>query len=470
MDTGATFDRRGLEVSAIIRTCEHIKKSMEIGRGQSNVRPFLTVEAPIWDKYMAYTSEGRLSNELRQKLEQKLLNLLSIFRDIKNKLGSARSFAHKLFMLSEPGFHALVFDEVAQQLRETGPHKELVDFLLAKQILWDEPLTRDLKPSESHMYRLYVGSILVRILASADEDTQKSKSLILEFIEFLDLPNVPRRVNVTLLHLDMAADSYDLSDFGTLTKSPLPSVAIPESPEEGVDLSPLVVLSFTVRTRHFCEAHSFPLSDTLKAKVGLLRLAVWPLIGYNHFSVEHIRPWELKISDDDFSGRHWSKSPSISQSLRRHVVTSDDGERIMSLRKSFDRMDWERVSSWRLAMDRLDDASFKLECGSPDAILDLVIGLESVFVDRDSRQESTHKVAVRASRFLEPLLPKRREMFRKLKQIYKDRSTLAHGQRWNLDDHAVARVEDAANILAGALYKMVELESADLDHDTLDLA
>jgi hypothetical protein len=58
----------------------------------------------------------------------------------------------------------------------------------------------------------------------------------------------------------------------------------------------------------------------------------------------------------------------------------------------------------------------------------------------------------------------------KVKQIYKDRSTLAHGQRWNLDDHALARVEDAATILARALHRMVELESADLDHDTLDLA
>ena len=419
---------------------------------------------------MAHTSEGRLSNELREKLEQKLLNLLSIFRGIKNKLGSARSFAHTLFMLSEPDYHAIVFDDVAKQLRETGLHQELVDFPLTEQILWDEPLTRDLKPSESHMCQLYVGCILVRVLASVDVDAQKSKSLLLEFIEFLGQPDVPRRVNVILHHLEMAPDSYDLGDFGTLTKHPIPSVAIPESVEEGVDLSPLVVLSFTVRTRHFCGWTSFPLSDTLRAKVGLLRLAVWPLIAYNHFSVEHVRPWELKIKDDDFSGRYWSKSDSISRSIRPHVVTSDDGERIMSLRKSFDNMGWETVSSWRLAMDRLDDASFKLECGSPDAILDLVIGLESVFVDRDSRQESTHKVAIRVSRFLEQLLPQRKEMFRKVKQIYKDRSTLAHGQRWNLDDHAVARVEDAADILARALKKMVKLESVDLDHDTLDLA
>jgi hypothetical protein len=426
--------------------------------------------ATIRDKYMAHTSEGRMSNELRQKLEQKLLNLLTIFRDVRNKLGSAGSFAHTLFMLSEPGHHELVFNEVAKQLRETGPHKELVDFLLTEQILWDEPLTRDLKPSEFHMYRLSVGSILMRILTSIDVDAQKSKSLLLEFFEFLDLPNVPRRVRVTLSHLDMTPDSYDLSDFGTLTNRPLPTEVIPESAEEGVDLSPLVELSFTIRTRRFCEVDSFPLSDTLKSKVGLLRLAIWPLIAYNHFTVEHVRPWELKINDDDFSGRHWSRSTSISKNIRPHFATIEDLERIMSLRKSFDRMGWETVSPWRLAMDRLDDASFKLECGSPDAILDLVIGLESMFVDRDSRQESTHKVAVRVSRFLEALLPKRKEMFRKVKQIYKDRSTLAHGQRWNLDDHAVARVEDAANILASALRKMVELESADLDHDTLDLA
>ncbi len=121
-------------------------------------------------------------------------------------------------------------------------------------------------------------------------------------------------------------------------------------------------------------------------------------------------------------------------------------------------------------MDRLDDAIFKLECGSPDAILDLVIGLESLFVDRDSRQESTHKVAIRVSRFLEELLPRRKELFLKMKQIYNDRSTLAHGQRWNLDDQGVLRVEEAASILARALRKMVEVQCVELDHETLDLS
>jgi hypothetical protein len=424
---------------------------------------------------MDLTSKCRLSDDLRQKLEEKLLNLSYIFRGIKDNgvktnISSARSFAHTLFMLSEPDMQALVFDEVGKQLRETEAHKELVEFILSNRIFWGEPLGRDFIPSEAHMFRLYTSAVLLRILASIEDVPGRSKIPLSEFVNFVDQPEVLRRVRVPVLHLDLAQDSYDLGDFGTLTKVIPPSDVIPESVLEGLNLSPRVVLSFTVRTGHFYEATKFPLSDILKAKFGLLRLAVCPLIAYNHFSVEHIRPWELKINDDDFSGRHWSKSAEITQKIRQHVFTGADGERIMLLGKSFGDMGWEKVSSWRLAMDRLDDASFKLECGSPDTILDLVIGLESVFVDRDSRQESTHKVAIRVSRFLEASLTKRKELFHKVKQMYKDRSTLAHGQRWNLDEHAVVRIEDAANILARTLRKMVELKSVELDHDTLDLA
>jgi len=422
-----------------------------------------------WGRQMGQTSKGKMRNDVRQHLEEMLVRLLSNFRSIKDKLGSARSFAHTLFMLSEPDYHELVFDDVCKQLRETEAHKELVDFFGNRQYLWEEP-SAGFTSSDAHIFQLYVSAVLLRVMASVDANAEKSKNPLLEFIDFLDQPDVPRHVEVPLLHLNMVQNSYDLGDFGTLVKRTLPNEIIPESVLENLDVPTPIVFSFTVRTGHFYRGTKFPLSDILKAKVGLLRLGVYPLIAYNHFSVEHVKPWEQRISDNDFSGRHWSKEGPISRSIRQHSITDGDVERIISLQKSFRHMGWESMSSWRLAMDRLDDASFKLECGSPDAILDLVIGLESVFVDRDSRQESTHKVSIRVSRFLEATLTKRKDMFHKVKQMYKDRSTLAHGQRWNLDEHAVARVESAATLLGRVLEKMVELESVNLDLDTLDLS
>jgi len=133
-------------------------------------------------------------------------------------------------------------------------------------------------------------------------------------------------------------------------------------------------------------------------------------------------------------------------------------------------MRWERPSPWRLAMDRLDDAVFKLECASPDAVLDIAIGLESVFIESDSRQESTHKVAIRVARFLEDVFPLRRELFRAMKQIYKSRSILAHGQEWRLKPDGVSQVERAALILTRTLRRMVELQCTELDHLALDLS
>jgi len=197
---------------------------------------------------------------------------------------------------------------------------------------------------------------------------------------------------------------------------------------------------------------------------------MFPLTSYNHFTVEHIAPWELPIEEEYFFGRHWTRPVAKDLGLKPHLVTDAEIERLGILREPFERMDWQKLTPWRLAIDRLDDAVFKLECASPDAILDLVIGLESVFIEADSRQESTHKVATRVSRFLEQLLSQRQELFRKTKQIYKSRSTLAHGQRWSLEAEGISRVEEAAQILANALRRMVELKCSEVDHQSLDLS
>jgi hypothetical protein len=99
-----------------------------------------------------------------------------------------------------------------------------------------------------------------------------------------------------------------------------------------------------------------------------------------------------------------------------------------------------------------------------------VIGLESILTEAESRQESTHKVAVRAARYLEKSEEGRREVFRLVKQAYKVRSTLAHGQAWELDQEGVGQIDKAAQVLARTLRLMALSHQSKLNLTELDLS
>lgn len=145
-------------------------------------------------------------------------------------------------------------------------------------------------------------------------------------------------------------------------------------------------------------------------------------------------------------------------------------DEIECLVRNLAQFKWDTPTPWRLAVDRLDDAVFKLECRSPDAILDIVIGLEAVLTESENRQESTHKVAIRAARYLEETVHGRREVFRLVKQAYKARSALAHGQVWELGEDDISNVDKAARILARLLGRMARKQQWELDLTELDLS
>jgi Apea-like HEPN len=259
------------------------------------------------------------------------------------------------------------------------------------------------------------------------------------------------------LHIRLAAKEYAIPGFGVLK-------GFREHSHNGSVA--LASLEFRVQTGHFIAASQFPLADEIRSRVALLRLIAFPLISYNHFHVEHIGPWEPPLEDTEFWGRFWAgKAAKVPCS----ILEDTHARGIEAVQLGFQHMKWNQLTPWRLAINRLDDALFKLECGSPDCILDLVIGLESLFVEAESRQESTHKVATRAARFLETAPDIRRDTFRKVKKIYKTRSTLAHGQKLELDAKGLGEVEEAALLLSRALLRMVELGRVQLDVLGLDL-
>lgn len=57
-----------------------------------------------------------------------------------------------------------------------------------------------------------------------------------------------------------------------------------------------------------------------------------------------------------------------------------------------------------------------------------------------------------------------------MKKIYKARSTLAHGQAWELNDERVTEVEKAARVLTRTLGLMLLKQRSELDLMELDLS
>lgn len=419
-----------------------------------------------------------ISTDIKTQLLHLATGALATLQDAKRALPRREAVAQSIVLGLDPG--NILTHSLPRELRKTKSFQELIDFIfkddiLLKLLVFDEsdPNFRESDAINAAVFRVYIEVLMMRIIFRADIATLGRKeepvSFLERFISFLDSEYINRKVHIPLFHVSLSEDLYDLGDFGTLQRMKLDASDVPREILE-TESVPQCKLVISIKTRCFAHATDFPLANLLKTRIGLLRLVMHPLISYNHFNVEHAEPWELGIDESQFFGRHWSRPASQDVGLRSHLITKEDIRQVRDLRKSYEHMDWDRLTPWRLAMDRLDDAAFKLECASPDAILDLVIGFENVFVEADGRQESTHKVAIRVSRYLEELLPQRQELFRKMKRIYRSRSTLAHGQRWKLEKESVVQVEEAAYLLAKALRRMVESNRTNIDHQTLELS
>jgi len=287
-------------------------------------------------------------------------------------------------------------------------------------------------------------------------------------VDFLESGLVERDIVVPLEHLDLEEQSYDLGDFGVLR---VQGKAPNGSEDNRLFLRKRCFLTFKVKTEKYFGAAEFPLIEQVRNKIAAIRMAANPFVSFNHFSISHVHPWEDPLRDESFCDRFYGETG------RSIISTSDDVQisrpSIEETCKLYDRCcanKWNVVSPWRLALNRLDDAIFKIESGSTDALLDIVIGLESVLVEAQSTQESTHKVAVRAARFLESDTRARADLFKVVKRLYALRSKIAHGKSLGNDAEARKLLTEGAKLLTRILKRMLETDLTELDLSHFDLS
>lgn len=419
------------------------------------------------------SSHMRVPREVQERFLALVKGCLESLQAIKTGISLRDELAYALQLTAEPG--NMIVIPLVQKLHVDVRFLDLVRFV------WDQSClcaaficSSQTDVSYAHptdpVYGSYLELTLLRIICTLDigSGTRNMQELLTDLVAFLNVPAVRRSVVVPLGNLKCVPEMCSVDEFGILRNAPVPPAEdnIPERVRSGI---PAAQLEFWIKSGHFTAAHLFPLSDEIRLRVAVLRLVVGPLISYNHFSVEHRKPWETPLKDSTFFARFWGNRrsrPAIPSAQFEDRQAID----IAALAARFHDLDWGIFSPWRLAIDRLDDAVFKLECGSPDAILDLVIGLESLFVEPDSRQESTHKVATRVARYLETGEDARKETFRLVKKLYQARSTLAHGQAWKLDQSGQRQLESAALILSRSLRKMAEEGRTRIDHLAIDLS
>jgi len=381
-------------------------------------------------------------------------------------------------------FHGEFTDpKVLYDLRNSEPFKKLLTTVMSNEDLWEvivgfdrnECLQNQWSADIEKLFTAYAAKVLSRavIAINLKRSSKSSGGIDLEvadFLSFLSTGSMERKVVVPIHHLRLSENVLDFGTFGRLEghQMTLPiddPLKIAVGLEDPYDCH----LSFTIEAKKFLGAFQSPLSDGLVQRIAILRLGTSALVSHNHFSVSHRSPWEQPLLDSEFHTRFWGKSTYRKGRAASYSINGEKVEKLTSVIALSKNVSWDRSTPWRLAIDRLDDAIFKLELGSPDAILDIMIGIEGLFVEQSSRQESTHKVATRLARFLADEREKRLDVFKAVKRLYSFRSRLAHGQPWKLDERRVKEVEFGADLLCHCLRKMLEEGITSIPHVDLDL-
>jgi hypothetical protein len=348
-------------------------------------------------------------------------------------------------------------------------------FVMEQRELWEKFFSPDVerldeRPGSKAIASAHIEVDLLRALCVAREvaGLQDPTELSERFASFLDTEDVQRKVWVPLSHLELEEENYDLGDFGLLKRlDPPKHLPIPVEMLDSFANRPKCALEFTINTCHFFGAQFFPLTDAIRSRLTILRIVAHPLISFCHFNVQSISPWEPPLEDTAFQGVFYI---GTRKDLPSYVFTRATAGAVGPLKGVVASHTWNQISPFTLAAKRLDAAVFKLECNSPEVILDLSIGLESLFVERSSRQESTHKIATRTSRYLEHSLDDRKNCYKQIKSLYGMRSALAHGHEWKIEPNNIPDLIVGLSVLARALRRMAEESSTELDLLSLDLS
>ncbi|MGC0773621.1 MAG: hypothetical protein WB543_11850 [Candidatus Acidiferrum sp.] len=418
------------------------------------------VEQSVWDQLREhFRVAGKTLFTLRQKLSLPENGFYVIEQTLGDNLGNIARIPIVCELRSSQAFRSLV--------NFVNSRSALLLVFLNSSTLDFAEVERQREPC-----LLVVELILLRIVVSLEMEAStgsESKSvgrLLDQLIAFLRRSRVKRKVWVPLYNIGVASDEVVVEGVGKLRR-------VAQGANDFAELIRFlppcpVNLEFEVETAHFFAAKLFPIFDEIGKRIAVLRLFYQSLTSFNHFTIESVQPWESPLRDSDFSSRFWVERTKR-EKIIAELIDEDFAQHETSAVSRLGDFEWNRSTPWKLAVNRLDDAIFKLSSDSPDAILDLAIGLECIFTESESRQESVHKVAVRTARYLESSEHGRREVFRHVKQIYRARSALAHGKAWKLDSAGLAQIKVAANLLAATLRLMIVQGVSELDLEKLDL-
>lgn len=114
-------------------------------------------------------------------------------------------------------------------------------------------------------------------------------------------------------------------------------------------------------------------------------------------------------------------------------------EEIAELKEIYKFINSEKESRFIVAQKRL---TFGLERKSPeDSLIDYMIGLEALYLP-DGNQELSFRLSLRIAFLLSTDTKDRKELFMFIKDIYKTRSSIVHGSKYELSADIVTRTED----------------------------
>jgi hypothetical protein len=305
---------------------------------------------------MSRAINDRLPADIKENLKGCLRNVVSILSGLRENAPQREKTRYVLLVGQGLDYSQATRIPILQELRSNKRFRDLVQLARHESsILSVLTFGQDLEISGEEEERLvadFLERSLLRITALLDLRAWSSKhgtshaqtveSVIEEFILFLQLDSVDRRVAVPLLNMEMSDDQIAIANFGRLQKST-------QTNPSGVSTS---LLMFTIKTGHFLAASDYPLWEEIRKRIALIRMIAHPLVAYNHFSVEHYDPWEVPLDDSKFSSRFWA---SRKEEIKVPLVKFEGkhAAEIESILPGFDGLKWNKVTPWRLACDRL---------------------------------------------------------------------------------------------------------------------
>lgn len=147
------------------------------------------------------------------------------------------------------------------------------------------------------------------------------------------------------------------------------------------------------------------------------------------------------------------------------VESEEDIDRIHRLYASFSQFGDNEKSALRIPLSRLNSA-LRRQLRPVDAVIDLGIAMESLFLTDEERTELGFRLRLRASRILESDLDSRRDLSRFLSEFYRARSHAVHSGRLphNLDGIAASiMIERATEVVRRALDHIISNGRPDWD-------